>query len=252
MFILITLLCVWLGWEASIVHQRKTIVLEHRGNTAFQFWEANKSPEALPLGIPAPHVASIPIVRAWLGDKPIQRILYTPHHPGFSETELVRLGNVFPEAELSERLFEPCHPGCFPGGTLVNTPRGPRPIDELQVGEFVTTFGSNGGTATARVQSIFVTDNRLWEIRTDQGMLLTTETQPLCVTVGTLRRAGELEPGEAILQYRDGSIVPAVVREVSATDRTGKVFNLILDDADVFVAGGFLARSKPPAPLAAH
>jgi hypothetical protein len=61
-----------------------------------------------------------------------------------------------------------------------------------------------------------------------------------------------LEPGEAILQYRDGSIVPAVVREVSATDRTGKVFNLILDDADVFVAGGFLARSKPPAPLAAQ
>ena len=39
----------------------------------------------------------------------------------------------------------------------------------------------------------------------------------------------------------------AVVREVVDTGRDEPVFNLILGDSAVFVAGGFLARGKPPA-----
>jgi hypothetical protein len=35
---------------------------------------------------------------------------------------------------------------------------------------------------------------------------------------------------------------------VTATGRWERVYNLILKDKGLFVAGGFLARSKPPLP----
>jgi hypothetical protein len=36
------------------------------------------------------------------------------------------------------------------------------------------------------------------------------------------------------------------VLDAASIRRTEKVFNLILGDSEIFVAGGFLARSKPP------
>ena len=148
--------------------------------------------------------------------------------------------------------MEPCHPGCFPGGTLVDTPQGPIPIEDLCVGDIVTAIETNGEVMAATIRSVFTTTNRMWEVQTDQGTLTTTETQPLCREAGEPRRAGELQPGDVLLQFDGGQFAPAVVESVAATDRTSRVFNLVLDDADVYVAGGFLARSKPPGELAAQ
>jgi len=38
------------------------------------------------------------------------------------------------------------------------------------------------------------------------------------------------------------------VTAVADTGRQSRVYNLVLGDPVLFVAGGFLARSKPPAP----
>jgi hypothetical protein len=38
----------------------------------------------------------------------------------------------------------PCHPGCFPAGTAVATPGGPRPIESLRRGDLVTLVGPDG------------------------------------------------------------------------------------------------------------
>lgn len=250
LFILVTILCCWLGWEASIVHQRKQTVRDLEQNNAFEFMLADAYAQIFPPNAPNLKVAKVPLVRAWLGDKPVQIIYYTSHFQGFSQTELDRLAKTFPEAELVERLAEPCHPGCFPSGTLVDSPSGPRLIEELKVGDVVTTFRSDGEIATAAIGSIFTTNNRLWKVQTDLGALLTTATQPLCVELGKPRPAGELHPADAILRYQDGHMRSAVVRDVSPTDHTRQVFNIVLIDADVFIAAGFVARSKPPADFA--
>ena len=184
-FVVVTLLCGWLGWEVSIVQQRKQVLIDLQANQSFQFWKVESTPHVPPPGSVGSHVAAIPLVRTWMGDVAVQRIYYISHYQGFSKAELARLAKIFPEAELFESQPEPCHPGCFPSGTLVGTPQGPRPIEGLQVGELITAVHSNGGIATAHIQSIFVTNNRLWKVQTDRGALLTTETQPLCVKVGT-------------------------------------------------------------------
>jgi hypothetical protein len=99
-----------------------------------------------------------------------------------------------------------------------------------------------------KVVAVFTTRNRLVEVRTEAGDLVTTETQPLALAGGGLRAAGELKPGDRVFRW-DGRARQAVtVRSVTATGRQEQVFNLILGEPAIFVAGGFLVRSKPPPP----
>jgi hypothetical protein len=141
---------------------------------------------------------------------------------------------------------EPCHPGCFPAGTVVRTPAGTQPIERLREGDAVTTIDPGGAAASAKVVAVFTTTNRLLEVRTDAGNLLTTVTQPVSLAGGGFRQAGELTPGDRIWRW-EGERREVTVRSVSTTGREAPVFNLILRDRATFVANGFLVRSKPPA-----
>jgi hypothetical protein len=140
----------------------------------------------------------------------------------------------------------PCHPGCFPGGTAIATPDGPRPIESIRPGDLVTLVGPDGASTSGPVNSSFQTCNRLIEVRTESGNLLTTETQPLCLHGGGFRRAGELAKGELIWRWEEGERRLARVLAVVPTGRESPVFNLVVGESAVFVADGFLARGKPP------
>ena len=140
----------------------------------------------------------------------------------------------------------PCHPGCFPAGTPVATPGGARPIDRLRPGDVVTSIRPDGRDVDGVVEDVFVTRNRLVHVVTDAGTILTTAEQPLCLTGGGFRRACDLKPADAVWCWRNDKRAEAVVRAVTPTDREEPVFNLILGENAVFVAGEFLARGKPP------
>ena len=250
MFILVTTLCCYLAWQMSIVRQRQSLLKELRTQPFVQVltteaWVKIQSPG--PAGIGG--AAHVPRTRQWLGDEAIQEISYARGYHHLNQTRIERLKKVFPEANVHEyeALMEPCHPGCFPRGTLVETPEGPRPIECICVGQPLLTILPDGRRVDITVQSIFVTRNRLWRVETDQGSLLTTQTQPLCLASHESLRAGDLQTGDRILRYVDGQVREATVQCVSSTDRVEKVFNLVLGDSELFIAGGFVARSKPPA-----
>ncbi len=141
----------------------------------------------------------------------------------------------------------PCHPGCFPAGTPVRVPGGAKRIELIRAGEAVTTVGPDGRAARGVVREVFISRNQLVEVRTDGGSVVTTAAQPLCLTAGGFRKSGELKAGDSVWRWHDGRRVEAVVRAVTATGKEAPVFNLILGDSAVFVAGDFLARGKPPA-----
>jgi Hint domain len=140
----------------------------------------------------------------------------------------------------------PCHPGCFPAGTLVATPEGLRPIEALRGGDLVTLVRADGTPTSGAVESTFQTCTRLVEVRTESGSLVTTATQPLCLQEGGFRPAGELAAGDLLWRWEAGERRPARVRGVLPTGREAPVFNLVVGESAVFVAGGFLARGKPP------
>jgi hypothetical protein len=145
---------------------------------------------------------------------------------------------------------EPCHPGCFPAGTAIQVPGGTRPIERIRAGDLVTTVGPDGAGSSAKLVAVFVTRNRLVEVRTEAAALLTTTTQPFALAGGGLRAAGDLKAGDRIDRWNGGRRRATTVQSVSATGREEPVFNLILGDPAIFVANGHLVRSKPPAPAA--
>jgi hypothetical protein len=145
----------------------------------------------------------------------------------------------------------PCHPGCFPAGTPIETPDGPKPVEAVRLGDTITTIGPDGAAGKGKVAAIFVTTNRLIDVHTEGGKtLVTTETQPLSLdgNGGGLRAAGQLKAGDRIQTWEGGGRRAAVVRSVAPAGREARVYNLVLGDPVLFVANGFLARSKPPAP----
>jgi hypothetical protein len=141
----------------------------------------------------------------------------------------------------------PCHPGCFPAGTPIRVPGGTRAVDQVKVGALVSVVGADGKAGSAKVAGVFTTRNRLLRVSTDAGDLVTTPTQPLALAGGGLRAAGELKAGDRVLKWDGTSRREAVVSGVAATGREEAVYNLVLADPALFVADGFLARSKPPA-----
>ena len=255
---MVSVFCCWLGWETSVVRERQTLLKQLRANPAVRVTSASEWASRFPPGnVAQDHVVKISLLREWLGDQAIQQISFDPNIQGVPELEIHRLVRVFPEAVLPpkelpnfQRQQEPCHPGCFPRGTLVETPQGLRAIESIRPGDSLIAILPDGESVTVSVQSVFVTDNRLWKVETDDGVLITTETQPLCLTTDRIRPAGKLQPGDTILRRQDGNILSVKVLAVTRTDRTEKVFNLVLGDSESFVADGFLARSKPPAEIA--
>lgn len=140
----------------------------------------------------------------------------------------------------------PCHPGCFPAGTPIMTPTGPVAVDSLRAGDVVHLIAADGAATVGPIASTFHTTNVLVEVKTEVGVILTTPTQPLCLVAGGFRRAGELVSGDRVWRWADGTRTATTVTAVEPTGREAAVFNLVVGESAVFVAGGFLARGKPP------
>jgi hypothetical protein len=150
-------------------------------------------------------------------------------------------------AVATERApLEPCHPGCFPAGTLVATPDGLRPIESIQPGELVMLVDADGTATSGRVSARFQTCNQLVDVQTESGNLLTTATQPLCLSDGGFRAAGELVKGDLIWQWKEGKRCSARIMSAVRTEREAEVYNLVVGESAIFIAGEFLARGKPP------
>lgn len=253
LFVVVTLLCCWLAWESSVVRQRRTVLVELRTKPAFRVTTVKEYLRRFPGNVTPPNFTEVSLLRSWLGDEAIAELWYSRYMPDYSDAELSRLKKVFPEAKALEELpQDPCHPGCFPRGTLVDTPGGRLVIESIKAGDAVTSISPGGASATATVQFVFVTDNRIWRVATDAGELFTTETQPLCLSGGNTLPAGKLQSGDTILRWQGEKAGFVQVQCAAPTDRTEKVFNLVLGDSEIFVAGGFLARSKPPTAVSAR
>jgi hypothetical protein len=152
-----------------------------------------------------------------------------------------------PQPKLEVPPPPPCHPGCFPAGTRVLTPQGAKAIEDLRPGDLITVLTANGEARQGKVAAMFVTRNRLVQVNIEGKTQITTATQPLALADGKLRPAGELKAGDRIQTWAQGKRTTVTVKSIEATEREAQVYNLSLGDPVLFVANGFVARSKPPA-----
>jgi predicted lipid-binding transport protein (Tim44 family) len=134
--------------------------------------------------------------------------------------------------------------GCFPAGTPVLTPLGEVPIERIRKGDRVTAVDGNGRPAEAQVQETHTRRSPLLVMQTTRGGLRTTTEHPLALASGGFRPAGDVLPGNAIMAWRDGAMIPAVVTGRRFAEGDEAVYNLTVDAPHTYIAGGFVVHNK--------
>ena len=102
MFVVITLIGGYLGYHANTVHARRRLRHDFYEHPAVSF-STNYRSDRKPL-------ATIPWIRRFMGDQPIQAIYFHRYNGRVSLEEEQRLQQAFPEAEIGEVTFHPAVP----------------------------------------------------------------------------------------------------------------------------------------------
>jgi predicted lipid-binding transport protein (Tim44 family) len=134
--------------------------------------------------------------------------------------------------------------GCFPAGTMIRTPTGQTPIENLSAGDKIRAFNPDGEMVEAGVEKLFATRSSVIAIETERGTLRTTPEHPVGLPGGIFLEAGKLRPGQKVLIWNDGILNPAGVIGTSTQEREEVVYNLSVGPPHTFLAGNFLVHNK--------
>ena len=122
---------------------------------------------------------------------------------------------------------------CFPAGTMISTPDGDVPIEDVKVGDTVSTL-CGAQEVTKTIQSV----QPIVRVRTTQGELLCTETEWLLTVEGSVP-SGELMQGDVLIHKNGGATVIGVDFDVD----TVPVYEIVVP---WFYAGGFVVDGFDP------
>ena len=92
MFVMVTVVAVWLGWELTFVRERRTALEWLKKNGGFVVSVAETKNNQVP---PPEPVNEIPIWRRWLGD---EAMYFVVPPDNATEDDLSRFQRLFPEA----------------------------------------------------------------------------------------------------------------------------------------------------------
>ncbi len=134
--------------------------------------------------------------------------------------------------------------GCFPAGTKVATPNGSVDIETLAAGDEVIAVTHDGDTLHTKVKSLFVSRNEVLKVETGGGMLAATDEHPVSLGEDRFRAAGNLRPGDRIVNWKGGRLVSKTVRKIYPVAGEEMVFNLQVGAPHTFVAEGVVVHNK--------
>jgi hypothetical protein len=137
---------------------------------------------------------------------------------------------------------------CFARGTLIATPTGNIPIQELRVGDLVQGFDlRRRAIVTQPVTEVLVHERqRIGLLRTAHGELKVTANHPVYdaarldfVPAGSLRG-----PFRALELASNWSTAPATIGAFTPLDDVETVYNLTVANVHTYFAGGVLVHNK--------
>ncbi len=139
-----------------------------------------------------------------------------------------------------------CYPviGCFTAGTMIATPSGQRPIEQIKIGDWVITWDPNQGRMVpGQVTHTFMhkSEPTLWLV-TSGGSVNTTAIHPFWDGHKWVE-AGNLLPGKSYVFGNNGKLQKVLfMMNGSKQD----VYNLEIGNANHdYFANGFLVHNKP-------
>jgi hypothetical protein len=147
--------------------------------------------------------------------------------------------------DIPDWADDPLDPGqkkaCFVGGTLVDTPQGPRMIGEIRAGDLVNVL-TETGVVSAPVQRV-ITARRadLVSVEISDGQKFFCSPNHPFKTGHGFVCASELHQGEQLVGLKDG----LRVESVTACPGVYQVYDLCIDHPDhTFMVGGVCVHNK--------
>jgi len=134
--------------------------------------------------------------------------------------------------------------GCFPAGTIIRTPAGQIPIENLSASDTVQAVDQQGHIINASVEKVFATRSHVLSVKTNLGELRTTTEHPVGLADGTFLEAGRLRPGDTITFRDKGSLIPATVLQTTKSNEKELVYNLSVNQPHTFLADDFVVHNK--------
>ncbi len=133
--------------------------------------------------------------------------------------------------------------GCFPAGTMIQTPDGLKAIQTLKPGDIVLAVDGDGLTVNAAVTHVYKQRSNLLTLQTTMGEIRTTDEHPMMARNGKFAAAGLLKPGDEMVAWRDGKmiLVPVIGTQ---TGEEADVYNLTVDGPHTYIAEGFVVHNK--------
>lgn len=181
---------------------------------------------------------------------------------GMPSTQLGTNGNgeSFETADQGSSYFVQTNPNsgvipCFLSGTCVDTPSGPRPVEDLKAGDLVTTFDGPAQkliwTGTRRLHGVERNDPELRPIRLPAGCL-GHNTPSRDVLVSPNHRIYVQDPVLDLLFFAPGVLIEArhligwngISRDLTITDP--HYVHLLFDDHQLLNSDGLISESLHP------
>ena len=134
--------------------------------------------------------------------------------------------------------------GCFPAGTMIRTPSGQIPIENLSGNDIVQAVDREGQIINTRLEKIFASRSRILSVTTNRGELRTTKEHPVGLAEGTYLEAGLLHPGHKVLFRNKGALITATVIRTMESKEPELVYNLSVNQPHTFIAEDFIVHNK--------
>ena len=134
--------------------------------------------------------------------------------------------------------------GSLAKGTRILTPKGAVAIEAVKVGDEILGISRDGLSVPTYVERVFLARSPVLRVETDRGVLFPTEEHLVGLWKGGFRPAGELQPGNRVLQLIDGRLAASRVRSVVRVEKEGLVFNMQVGDPRTFLAETVVVHNK--------
>ena len=129
--------------------------------------------------------------------------------------------------------------GCFIKGTLIHLPSGMKSIEDIKVGDVVTSFDvGTSSVVNSKVTETFVHSDRYYMIL--NGNIKTTSVHPF-YSDGNWIEAGDLTIGDKILHV-DG--LEHTIETIELSNESVTVYNFEVDGTHNYFAEGYLVHNK--------
>jgi hypothetical protein len=133
--------------------------------------------------------------------------------------------------------------GCIQMGTRVDTPNGPRDVQDLRQGDTVISLRLRGRPDSIPARIVAIATSRTTRCICLNESLMATPVQPICTPSGWVEAAA-LSEGDSVVN-RHGQFVK--ILSVKTVDGYFEIFDLTVDDpAHNYIGGGLLCHNKTP------